>query len=101
METIFTVRNEDLERLDPEGAVELFRELLWAEASRLGIGKNLINVPSAIFVKDGGIDAEISGVDSNQWQGIIKPGLTRRLLVLSLNHAKINSFKGISQWRDR
>ena len=31
-----------------------FRELLWAEATTLGIEKNLINVPSAITVADGG-----------------------------------------------
>lgn len=48
METIFTVRNEDLNRLNPEEAVDFFRELLLAEATSIGIGKNLINVPSAI-----------------------------------------------------
>jgi len=33
---IFTVTNEDLDRLDPAEAVRFFRELLWAEARRLG-----------------------------------------------------------------
>jgi len=77
MQTIFTVTNPDLERLSPEQAVDIFRELLWAEAATLGIGKNLINVPSAITVADGGIDAEVKNAEANGGQGIIKKGLTR------------------------
>lgn len=77
MDTIFTVRNEDLERFSPQEAVDFFREILWAEASSLRIGKNLINVPSAITVADGGIDAEVQNVETSGGQGIIRPGLTR------------------------
>lgn len=75
--TISTVGNEALERLSPQEAVDFFRELLWAEATSLGIGKNLINVPSAITVADGGIDAEVRDVQISGGQGIIKQGLTR------------------------
>ena len=67
---------EDLARLSPQEAVDLFRELLWAEATALGIGKHLINVPTAITIADGGIDAEVGDVRGNSGQGIIKPGLT-------------------------
>ena len=77
METIFAVGNEHLARLTPEQSVDFFRELLWAEATALGIGKNLINVPSAITVADGGIDAEVKDVPAEGGQGIIKQGLTR------------------------
>ena len=77
MDTIFTVKNEDLARLSPVEAVDFFRELLWAEATSLGIGKNLINVPSAITVADGGIDAEIQNVQMSGGLGIIKEGSTR------------------------
>lgn len=77
MDTIFTVKKEDLARLSPEEAVDFFRELLWAEATALGIGKNLIDVPSAITVADGGIDAEVRDVLVDGAQGLIKPGLTR------------------------
>lgn len=76
METFFTVENYDLERLTPSQAVDFFSELLWAEASLLGIGKNLINIPSAINVRDGGIDAEVKDVPIQRGQGIIKKGLT-------------------------
>jgi hypothetical protein len=63
--------------LNPQEAVDFFREMLWAEATALGIGKNLINVPSAITVADGGIDAEVQNVPVSGGQGIIKQGLTR------------------------
>ena len=55
MDTILSVGNQHLERLSPQEAVDFFRELLWAEATTLGIGKNLINVPSAITVAAGGV----------------------------------------------
>ena len=77
METIFTVKNEDLERFNPDEAVDFFRELLWSEATANGISKNLINVPSAINVADGGIDAEVMDIESESNQGLIKKGLTR------------------------
>ena len=77
METIFTVGNEDLGRLPPDRAVDLFRELLWAEATATGIGKNLINVPSAITVADGGIDADVADAEPQCGQGLIKKGMTR------------------------
>lgn len=77
MDTIFTVKNENLERLNSQEAVDLFRELLWAEATNTGVLKNLINVPSAITVADGGIDAEVKDANVIGGQGLIKEGLTR------------------------
>lgn len=77
MDTIFTVREEELGRLSPEEAVEFFHDLLLADANTLGIGKNLINVPSAITVADGGIDAEVRDVSVCGGQGIIDQGLNR------------------------
>ncbi len=76
MDTIFTVKAGHLARLSSTKAVDFFRELLWAEATRIGIGKHLINVSTAITVKDGGIDAEIRDVPANAGQGIIKQGYT-------------------------
>jgi hypothetical protein len=63
--------------LAPDTAVDLFRELLWAEASRAGIGPALISVPSAINVSDGGVDAEISGVSPERADGLLYSGVTR------------------------
>ena len=57
--TGFTVESNVFLNLSPERAVELFRQLLWAEAGRVGIGRHLINVPDCINVGDGGIDAYI------------------------------------------
>jgi hypothetical protein len=63
--------------LSPEAAVDLFRELLWAEAYREGIGPALISVPTAITAADGGIDAEITGVPLDSSGGLFFSGLTR------------------------
>ncbi len=77
MDNILSVGNSDLERLNPDQAVDFFRKLLWAEASTLGIAKSLIDVPSAITCGDGGIDAEVRDVQITVGQGIIRSGLTR------------------------
>jgi len=42
--TIFTVANDDLGRLTAAGAVELLRDVLWADARRVGIPATSINV---------------------------------------------------------
>ena len=75
-DTIFTVRHEDLGRLDPTEAVLFFRDLLWAEARRLGIEISKINVSSRVNVPDGGVDATVDDVQSEEGQGIIKQGKT-------------------------
>ena len=75
-DTIFTVKNENLELLTPGQAVDFFRELLWAEATHLGIPKSHINVSSDITTPDGGIDAEVRDIQIHEGQGIIKQGLT-------------------------
>ncbi len=75
-DTIFTVRNEDLTRLDQNTAVEFFRRLLWAEARRLGVEISKINVSPWVNVPDGGIDATVDDVQITIGQGIIKQGKT-------------------------
>lgn len=75
-DNIFTVTNRDLASLSADRAVDIFRELLWAEATALGIGKHLITVPTAITVSDGGIDAEVRNVSLHPGQGLIKHGQT-------------------------
>jgi hypothetical protein len=55
MSTFFTVRPSDLDQLSLNEAVDIFRELLWAEITALGIPKNEINVPTVINAPDGGI----------------------------------------------
>ena len=71
---IFTVTNNDLNLLEPAKAVWFFRELLWAEARRLGIGLSQINVPIPINVPDGGVDATVNADLSATGSDIIKPG---------------------------
>ena len=75
-DTVFTVRNEDLTRLNQDTAIEFFQKLLWAEARRLGIEISKINVSSQVNVPDGGVDATVDDVQIEEGQGIIKQGKT-------------------------
>lgn len=75
--SIFTLRNEQLGLLGAQSAVAFFRDLLWAEARRLGIPFNKINVSLWTNVPDGGIDASIeSGISNVNPDGLIKAGST-------------------------
>lgn len=60
MDNIFTIKNEDLERLSNVKGVEFFRDLLHAKARMLRISSSGINVSSDIYVRDGGIDASVN-----------------------------------------
>ena len=57
----FALEVQELASLGADRAVEFFRRLLWAEAKRVGIGRNVILVPDCINVGDGGIDAYVDG----------------------------------------
>jgi hypothetical protein len=59
MNNIFTLKNEDLQKFNPQQAVEIFRDLLWVEARRLGIPVNKVRISSRINVRDGGVDAAV------------------------------------------
>lgn len=74
MDTILTVRNEHLSLLSPEDAVIFFRELVWAEAARIGLPIDKINVSSWINVPDGGVDASVAGSGISAKSGLIKRG---------------------------
>lgn len=73
----FEVGRPDLERLGDEAAVDLVRRLVWADAAASGIGMNLVNVPSSINVRDGGVDGEVAGAAADGRYGIVKRGITR------------------------
>ncbi|MCH7560220.1 MAG: hypothetical protein IIC67_02435 [Thaumarchaeota archaeon] len=77
MSLLFEVKTEHLKNLGSERSVGLIRRLVWSDATSSGIGKNLINIPTAITVKDGGIDGEVNGAEKDGKYGIIKKGVTR------------------------
>lgn len=58
--SLYSVTNDDLRRLDAGEAVALISELLWAEATRLGIPTSKIHISSNVNASDGGVDAKIS-----------------------------------------
>ena len=75
-QTIFTVNNEDLGRLDEQKAVDFFQSLLWAEARRIGIEISKISISIQTTVPDGGVDATVDEAQISTGCGIIKLGKT-------------------------
>jgi hypothetical protein len=74
----FDVRTEDLIQIDAGQAVDLFRQLLVIEAAKTGIPITSVDVPAAINVADGGIDAEVAcPLGAGLPAGLISEGLTR------------------------
>ena len=74
----FDVRTDDLIQIDADQAVDLFRQLLVIEAVKAGIPITGVDVPAAINVADGGIDAEVAGLSGVALPaGLISEGLTR------------------------
>src|SRR5712691_4330561 len=73
--TIFTVKNEHLQRLNADEAVLLFADLLRAETRRLGLPVTSVNVSSRTNVPDGGVDAAIE-VGVPQESGLATTGRT-------------------------
>lgn len=73
---IFEIKPEHLECLDPNKSVDLIRKLIWADAYVSGIPITQVNVPTRITISDGGIDAEVQGVQNDGKCGIIKKGIT-------------------------
>jgi len=76
MDTIFTVREEDLERLSPREAVDCFRQLLWAEARKIGIPISSIHISCWINVPDGGVDASVGELAFSLESDLVKAGRT-------------------------
>jgi hypothetical protein len=73
----FDVKTDDLIQIDPGQAVDLFRQLLVIEAGIAGIPVTGVNVPGAINVADGGIDADVSGLANVSLPaGLISEGST-------------------------
>lgn len=74
----FDVKTDDLIHVDADQAVGLFRQLLVIEAIAASLPITGVDVPAAINVADGGIDAEVSGVSTSELPaGLICEGLTR------------------------
>ena len=90
-ETIFTVKNEDIDLLDQNTAVEFFGKLLRAEALRLGPGTCKINVPRKPNVSDGGIDATVDANLAVAQSEIIASGK---------NGYQIKSGKTFAPWQE-
>ncbi|MBN2209459.1 MAG: hypothetical protein JW759_09205 [Candidatus Coatesbacteria bacterium] len=74
---IFTIdRQRDIGSLTPETGVRLFGRLLYAEAMRLGLPRNKIDISDQINLPDGGVDASVRDWPENAKPDLIKPGRT-------------------------
>lgn len=56
--TILSITRDDLSRLDSQGAVEVFRDLLWCQARRQGVPISSVHI-TLQEIADGGIDASV------------------------------------------
>ncbi len=57
--SLLTADEEYLKQLDSKKSVELFRDLIWAEAYRFGIPLSKVTISLLVTVPDGGVDAAI------------------------------------------
>lgn len=76
MTTIYEIENIHLNGLNPQEAVAIFRELLWAEARRIRLELSKIHISNNIYVPDGGVDASVEENGEKCETGLIKPGYT-------------------------
>jgi hypothetical protein len=70
----FSISNDDLRRLDDGEAIKLVSELLWAEATRLGIPISKVHISAETNIPDEGVDAKIA--EANISADLIRPGHT-------------------------
>ncbi|MCP4401866.1 MAG: hypothetical protein GY801_31770 [bacterium] len=90
MDTMLTVKNEHLQYLNAVQAVEFFRELLYAEATRIGVPLKNINISTWVDVPDGGIDASIHADTVSGQQSFVSIGL---------NCYQIKAGRNFSPWQ--
>jgi hypothetical protein len=57
--SVFQIDGATLNRLSPEAAVQAFRDLLWAQATQLGVPTTRVSISSEVYTADGGVDASI------------------------------------------
>ncbi len=60
----------------PQMAVDLTRDLIWAEAGRQVVDFQKISVPSRIYAKDGGIDGTTIDIEPQRSPGLLSKGKT-------------------------
>jgi hypothetical protein len=72
--SLLDISDSDLARFSDKEAVVLFRDLIWAECSKLGISPNEVDITDRTTVPDGGIDAEVR--TTAKLSGMFKTPLT-------------------------
>jgi hypothetical protein len=67
----FDVTPAELAQLGPTPAVDVLREMVWAEVSNIGIAISETDIPFEVNTADGGIDAVVKAVPKHAGNGII------------------------------
>ncbi len=75
--SIFSVASRILGNLDATSAVEIFRDLLWAQAAREKLPVSQISISLDIYTADGGVDASILGKSTSIKSGGLLDNATR------------------------
>ena len=67
----FDVTPAELAQLGPAPAVDVLREMVWAEVSNIGIAISDADIPFGVNTADGGIDAIVKAVPKSAGNGLI------------------------------
>ena len=89
MVTVFTVGADSLRPFSGQQAVLAFRDLLWAEAYRLGLSPANVTINQRIEIPDGGVDADV--------RAPIAPG--QSLLVSGTTSFQIKGGASFEPWK--
>jgi len=90
MNSYFSISEDHLGTLIPSVAVEVFRDLLWAEARRKGVPISKIRISCDITTPDGGVDAWIEENALNTDADLLLAGNT---------HYQIKTGDNTKPWR--
>src|SRR6266487_1449988 len=88
MTTIFTVKKNALRDIGAVEATELFRNLLWCEARRIGLSPHNVVISLDITVPDGGVDARVDALIN-----------TDSILVKGATHFQLKVGHGFKPWQ--
>ena len=83
--TFFTVSDADINKLSPAECVDLFGDLLRADARRVKLPISRITISSNINIPDGGIDASVEGELPEKGDFIVEPRMSYQIKAGAIN----------------
>ncbi len=74
MDQFFDITDEDIKRATARQTVEVMRQVLWADADRIGLPARCIRISHRIDVPDGGVDAVVEAHPALSCADALMPG---------------------------